>query len=294
MTSPSDHDGTLRLRIKSFKDVEISVPAGSVVAHLKQQVKAALMDEEDQSSSHHDRSMRLICKGRLLLPDDHPLTDFNVRDGDVVHAVLAPKPVQNNNNNNSSSRNTHREGEDDKASPHPPRGRARRRHLIVGPGGRVTRAADESHDNSDDEDSLAAGGVGGERRGFDRLRLPNNGISDVPLSRNDVTALRLYFSRNIDRYLIQHPTTASSTEVEDPMLRRYQAEEEWMAQQGPSSEFRLNVSAQSLVMRAMSRGGGAGVGPPVVGTERDFLWGFMLGFLVGFVMLFWVWIPTGT
>ena len=293
MTSPSDHDGTLRLRIKSFKDVEISVPAGSVVAHLKQQVKAALLDEEDQSSSHHDRYLRLICKGRLLLPDDHPLSDFNVRDGDVVHAVLAPKQVQNNN---SSNRNTNGEGEDDKASRYPP-GRARRRHLIVGPGGRVTRATDENHDDSDDDEASLLAGSGGERRGFDRLRLPDNGISDVPLSRSEVTALRLYFSRNIDRYLIQHPTTSSITDAEDPMLRRYQAEEEWMAQQGPASEFRLNVSAQSLVMRAMSRGGGGGagvgVGPTVVGTERDFMWGFMLGFLVGFVMLFWVWIPTG-
>ena len=40
-----------------------------------------------------------------------------------------------------------------------------------------------------------------------------------------------------------------------------------------------------------------GVFPPVrpsslVGTDRDFIWGFILGFFVGFIMLFWVWIPT--
>jgi xanthine/uracil/vitamin C permease (AzgA family) len=29
-----------------------------------------------------------------------------------------------------------------------------------------------------------------------------------------------------------------------------------------------------------------------VGTDRDFLWGFMLGFFVGFLMLVWVWMPT--
>jgi uncharacterized membrane protein YccC len=29
-----------------------------------------------------------------------------------------------------------------------------------------------------------------------------------------------------------------------------------------------------------------------VGTDRDFLWGFMLGLFVGFLMLMWVWMPT--
>ena len=151
---------------------------------------------------------------------------------------------------------------------------------MVGPGGRVTRAS--NHEESDDEESIL---LGGERRGFDRLRLPNNGISAVPLSRPEVTALRLYFSRYIDRYLAQHPGNPD----EDPMVRRYQAEDEWMSQQGPASEFRLNVSAQNLFLTNMSRGSV----PVVVGTDRDFMWGFMLGFFVGFVMLVWVWIPTG-
>ena len=30
----------------------------------------------------------------------------------------------------------------------------------------------------------------------------------------------------------------------------------------------------------------------IVGTDRDFMWGFMLGFFVGFVMLVWVWMPN--
>jgi hypothetical protein len=29
-----------------------------------------------------------------------------------------------------------------------------------------------------------------------------------------------------------------------------------------------------------------------VGTDRDFIWGFLLGFFVGFLMLLWVWMPT--
>jgi DUF2407 C-terminal domain/DUF2407 ubiquitin-like domain len=256
MTTTASDDDTLRLRIKSFKDVEISVPAGSVVAYLKQQVKAALLDADDSQ----DRYLRLICKGRLLLPDDHPISDFNVQDGDVVHAVLA------------TNKATDKKEKADQAL-----ARTRRRHMVVGPGGRVTRAP--NHGESDEEESLP----GGERRGFDRLRVPNNGISAVPLSRPEVTALRAYFSRHIDRHLAQHPGIAE----EDPMQRRYLAEEDWMSQQGPASEFRLNVSAQNLFMANVPRA------TVPMGTDRDFMWGFMLGFFVGFVMLVWVWIPTG-
>ena len=36
------------------------------------------------------------------------------------------------------------------------------------------------------------------------------------------------------------------------------------------------------------------MGPlPSAGTDKDFVWGFILGFFVGFIMLFWVWMPTG-
>ncbi|KAL7555248.1 hypothetical protein ACHAWF_018906 [Thalassiosira exigua] len=35
------------------------------------------------------------------------------------------------------------------------------------------------------------------------------------------------------------------------------------------------------------------LGPlPPAGTDKDFVWGFILGFFVGFIMLFWVWMPT--
>ena len=122
-TSSDDTDSVFHLRIRSFKDVEIAVPATSVVAHVKQQVRAALEQEDN------DRYLRLICKGRLLLPDDYPISDFNVQNGDVVHAVLAPANA-----------------EDDS------RRRQRRHGTIVGPGGRVTRAPV----NHDEDDSSAA------------------------------------------------------------------------------------------------------------------------------------------
>jgi len=304
----------MRLRIKSFKDVEISIPAGSVVAHLKQQVKAALLDLENDEESQ-DRYLRLICKGRLLLPDDHPLTDFNVQDGDVVHAVLAPPTKVSNNNTNNDHTRYNRNGNSNNTSSEEAKvsqshGRTtRRRHLVVGPGGRVTRAS--QYDESDEEeDDASANQNDTSRRGFDRLRLPENGISIVPLSRGEITALRMYFSRNIDRHMAQQQQQQRGDDdeeaaggVDDPMMRRYLAEEDWMAHQGPTSEFRLNVGSQNLFLsshyaRRMTRnnGGGTNGGPGMtapVGTDRDFLWGFMLGSFVGFIMLFWVWIPTG-
>jgi len=46
-----------------------------------------------------------------------------------------------------------------------------------------------------------------------------------------------------------------------------------------------------------STNGGDGYHPymgplPSAGTDKDFIWGFILGFFVGFIMLFWVWMPT--
>jgi DUF2407 C-terminal domain len=45
--------------------------------------------------------------------------------------------------------------------------------------------------------------------------------------------------------------------------------------------FPRNPNAPSLTLRAA-----------MVGTDRDFCWGFFLGFCVGFFMLLWVWMPT--
>ncbi len=68
--------------------------------------------------------------------------------------------------------------------------------------------------------------------------------------------------------------------------RRLLQEDAWMQTQGPSSEFRLNLNQNNLQWPdpAMFRS--------AVGTDRDFLWGFLLGFFVGFLMLVWVWMPT--
>ena len=106
------------------------------------------------------------------------------------------------------------------------------------------------------------------------------------LSRHEIIAVRSYFSRHVDRYLIANPTLHA--DEEDALRRRLMQEDAWMQAQGPASEFRLNLNQNTTLLRwpdpQMFR--------TTVGTDRDFLWGFLLGFFVGFLMLVWVWMPT--
>jgi hypothetical protein len=80
-------------------------------------------------------------------------------------------------------------------------------------------------------------------------------------------------------------------------------EDEWMTAQGPNSEFRLNLNASNPLLlhhrslfanhnNATTTNNATNASSSAMGTDRDFMWGFILGFFVGFVMLFWVWIPT--
>jgi hypothetical protein len=74
------------------------------------------------------------------------------------------------------------------------------------------------------------------RHGFDRLR-------DYGFRHAEVTALRAYFSRHVERWIHTHPNQASAAAGNEPDLltRRLLQEEAWMNVQGPYSEFRLNV-----------------------------------------------------
>mmetsp|Transcript_50310 Transcript_50310/g.58718 ORF Transcript_50310/g.58718 Transcript_50310/m.58718 type:complete len:476 (-) Transcript_50310:159-1586(-) len=120
-------------------------------------------------------------------------------------------------------------------------------------------------------------------------------------------------------------TTASSDQGSNletrERRRRRRHEDLWMTSQGPMSEFRLNLNSNNPLLdrqnswmfgRAGYGGRLVGMGDDddgtgvtfggnatmnantsiMVGTDRDFIWGFILGFLVGYVMLFWVWLPT--
>mmetsp|Transcript_8829 Transcript_8829/g.13555 ORF Transcript_8829/g.13555 Transcript_8829/m.13555 type:complete len:130 (+) Transcript_8829:1384-1773(+) len=89
----------------------------------------------------------------------------------------------------------------------------------------------------------------------------------------------------------QHPEEID--ERDDLSQRRLLYEDAWMQVQGPTSEFRLNLnqSAGPLFHHLSSASENFST-RTTVGTDRDFLWGFLLGFFVGFLMLVWVWMPT--
>jgi hypothetical protein len=142
-------------------------------------------------------------------------------------------------------------------------------------------------------------------RGFDRLRW------SMGLRRSQVAVMRAYFSPHVDRWARNNPERARQLAdgVGDALLRRRIHEEAWMATQGPGSEFRINLSgggsatdglfpgtagsAPPLFASGMARPGAPGLRAPiVVGTDRDFFWGFVLGYFVGFLMMLWVWMPT--
>lgn len=74
------------------------------------------------------------------------------------------------------------------------------------------------------------------RRGFDRLR--------DRLSREEIQALRLYFYPQLSVYISQ----AARVPGESSEDRIYRLEEEWMASQGPQSEFGTKVSAGFVSM----------------------------------------------
>lgn len=249
--SPSGEEMTLR--IKAFKDVEISTFPHESVANLKQAVQQALGAE--------NRYLRLICKGRLLAPDTSLVRDFALKDGEVVHAVLAAPGV--------------RGGQQAALA----RGTTRRfRGTGVNASGRVERSTSEDeHEESDEED-------GRERFGFDQLRSSG-------LSRHEIVAIRTYFSRQVDRYIQQNPSIA---EDEPDLVRRRLAQEDaWMTAQGPGSEFRLNLNqtANPAALLRFSQQD-TSLFRSAVGSDRDLMWGFFLGFFVGFLMLVWVWMPS--
>jgi hypothetical protein len=189
------------LRIKSFQDVQIQIPSNSVVSHLKDKARSALRKENDDADDDADDDLylRLICKGRLLTPDHAPIQDFNVQDGDAVHAVLAKPAPPPSGTSTSDSNNGNRR-------------RRRQRGTVVGPGGRVTRATTQGGENEDPDSSTSSGEdeeEGRERMGFDRLRTSG-------LSRQEITAIRAYFSRHVDRYAQQH----DNSNTDEPDLRR--------------------------------------------------------------------------
>jgi hypothetical protein len=203
------------LRIKSFQDVYVQVPSNSVVSLLKDKARSALGKNNDKDDADADDNLylRLICKGRLLTPDHALIQEFNVQDGDAVHAVLAqPAPPPSSTTTGTATATT----TTIPTSNNGHRRRRRQRGTVVGPGGRVTRATIQGGENEDPDSSSSSGDdreEGRERMGFDRLR--SNG-----LSRQEITAIRAYFSRHVERYVQQHANSNNNTDEPDLTRRR--------------------------------------------------------------------------
>jgi len=206
------------------------------------------------------------------------------------------------------------------------------RGVGISPTGLILPNSPSSDDSDDDPEA------GRDRIGFDRLRsvcvcvcdlvfyqvylifhthvfFGRNGCNgQTGLSRDEIGAIRLYFSRQVDRYIAERQRETSEQQddaveeddsSDETASNRYRLrmEDEWMETQGPSSEFRLNLNTNnplfhptaspSLFLSPEADGLFSTVRTSsFVGTDRDFVWGFILGFFVGFIMLFWVWMPT--
>jgi hypothetical protein len=274
-THGQDSLPSLHLRIKSIGhgDTTARVSLDDTVASVKRTILARLGVEEA-------KYVRLIHQGRLLAPDTAVMRDVAAwNNDDTIHAVLAPASAQG-----GAQAVLARQA----AATHTMSRRALRRVGILTPNGRARASGTTESDNDDDSSSTDVE-EGRERLGFDRLR-------QTGLRRSEVTAIRVYFSRHVDEWIRQHAEAAHDEEP-DAMRRRYLQEDAWMQAQGPASEFRLNLAGtiwptSALLMRNNTAEMRSGAISATVGTDRDFMWGFMLGFFVGFLMLVWVWMPT--
>lgn len=308
----------LTLRIKSSanltNDLTVSTERNATVEQLKENIRSAL------GTSTQGRYLRLISSGRLMAPDTAGLDAFRLKEGSVVHAVLSAAGVRGGQQASLS-----------RASQSTPT--RRYRGSGVGPDGLVIpRTSDDDSDSDDAEE-------GRERLGFDRLR------SDG-LSRHEITALRIYFTRQVSRYNTEqeflararqrpqphdeeNPSNNNSTSSRtnnaassgetadnpspsadsgDVRIERERMEDRWMETQGPHSEFRLNLNSNNPLLASRffnmqtasdsngSRADDATLGGLAsrtsLGTDKDFIWGFVLGYFLGFMMMFWVWMPS--
>lgn len=264
---------SIRLRIKSSRDVEIYACVDDSVATVKTAVLLAL-----ESPTRPEPYIRLIASGRLLAPDSASLQDFKIQNDSVIHAVIS-----------------HKTGAQAAAASPSAFSSSALRGSGIDPTGRpVRRRSDDTveDDEGADSEGLEQGRLGSQRRrlGFDRLR------DSVGFRRSEVATIRTYFSRSVDRWIRENPAAAEEAArgETDLVQRRLLQEEAWMQSQGPTSEFRLNMGetmewAGSNRSDATAWRGGMSAS---VGTDRDFVWGFCMGFFVGLLMLLWVWIPS--
>jgi len=134
----------------------------------------------------------------------------------------------------------------------------------------------------------------GNMQGFDRL-------IRTGMTANEVAAIRTSFRPEVDMYANSSPQRPG----ESRDAYRFRLEEEWMARQGPTSDFVMNVSAflndgrtvnsGRSPLEQLLEGSGATTGyyeagnATPMGTTQDFFSGVLIGFFIGFLVLFCVW-----
>ena len=139
------------------EEYNVTVSDTDSVEQLKCQVKHAI------GKAAQGRYMRLIYGGKLLAPDAAKVEGFKLKEGVVLHCVLAPTGVRSNGIQAAMARGD-------------------RPNLEIG--------SEEENSSSDDEET------GNARRGFDRLRSSG-------LSRAEVATIRLYFAPQVEEYIRQ-------------------------------------------------------------------------------------------
>ena len=286
----------LLLKIKTVadgKEYPISISCQSSVLQLKYTIMSTLKIE--------NKCLRLIYQGKMLSPDTALLESFKI-------PIYIP---ENNRNNNENIELIQNEGPNSENN--------NQRHLQPTEGtitttttppfvhcvisdipppqlGHLFHRASSIFDDTDNDALPIVDDIPpDQRRGLDTLRNYN-------LSQEEVMALRSYFAESINAY----GATQRRIEGEEDNDRRYRIEEEWMARQGETSEYAVNVgpvirrNGGSLGMEEEGRHrtdrfrAGYHGSPMPQGDSRDFTWGFILGFCLGIVMLFMLFIPDNS
>ena len=266
---------TIRVRSAgNGSDQILAIASDGTIATLKSQVfeKFAVCD----------KNLRLIYAGKLLEPPSALVSQFNLKDDVVIHAVFTAKQS-------------------------------------INPGGADIELSSGSFGGyasvaQDTDEGSGVGSSGGENsgRGFSRL-MAERGIDHV-----QVAALRGYFAADIAALTARMARRDGESEA----LFAERVEEVWMDAQSPHSEFNLNLPPPITAAGAYNEqqirqmegflqqrllfnmftgrngggGGGGGGGGDVLGgnennpgTYRDVFIGAAMGFLFGGIAILCIW-----
>lgn len=149
--------------------------------------------------------------------------------------------------------------------------------------------------NTNNNSQQGSSAITGPLRGFDSLLQGQRGSS---LSADEISAIRAYFSEAVAEFARERLRRGEEESETDFRLR---AESAWVAEQGPTSEFHMNLNSMLFFPRQggsetnfdLEDTGGRGLlameGVSETGNGKDFVYGLILGYFLGFMMIFCVW-----